>query len=127
LSCARTTDGVLLCWGDNRYGQLGTSDNEPRSSPTAIRVGGLEVTRVDLPIDFGDPAAALAVFSSAVTADGVLWSWGSNQYGALGTGDVEPSSTPARITDLAAPVARSSGGAGHVCALRSDGSVWCWG
>ena len=39
-ACAVTADRRVLCWGDNRYGQLGVGDTEPRLAPTEIAAVG---------------------------------------------------------------------------------------
>ena len=68
--------------------------------------------------------------SFAVRADGVLMSWGSNNYGALGLGPLAPFSTPTPqpVPGLSNVVAVASGSSiVHGLALRGDGSVWGWG
>jgi len=82
-SLALKGDGTVWSWGDNNDGQLGNSiinssaaaDNA-RKSPKPVRSGSLT----------GVVAAATAFnHSVAVTGDGVMWAWGDNEYGALGT------------------------------------------
>ena len=59
-----------------------------------------------------------------------LWMWGSNSYGAQGTG--QPASgmdaiynyTPIKLMDNVSAV---SCGLANVAVIKSDGSVWCWG
>lgn len=41
-----------------------------------------------------------AFHNLALTVDGVLWAWGNNEYGQLGTGDTQPRSQPIRIEGL---------------------------
>lgn len=66
--------------------------------------------------------------------DGSLWTWGYNGYGVLGNG------TSGGITTTKSPVQLGSnswkmvsggvGGDGYngfFCAIRSDGTLWCWG
>lgn len=67
----------------------------------------------------------------AVTQSGNVWCWGSNAFGQLGRGagrgtEGLESSDPARVTGLSSAVAVSAG-LNHTCALRDDGTVYCWG
>jgi hypothetical protein len=87
LTCARDSAGGVSCWGDGRYGQLGTA---PPADPfTAVRVANL-------------PAAVqLAVggtFACARTADGHVWCWGSNRDGAAPTGAPGAEAAPVTVT-----------------------------
>lgn len=63
--------------------------------------------------------------TAAIDTDGVLWTWGSNQYGLLGTGtEAVSSDTPVRVMDDVVSVVC---GSNHIAALRGDGSLWIWG
>jgi alpha-tubulin suppressor-like RCC1 family protein len=68
--------------------------------------------------------------------DGTLWCWGDNQYGQLGTGDTAPHSRPVRVEALGNQVAGVylPSGTGDIstrtafsCALKTEGSLYCWG
>lgn len=42
-------DGVLMAWGNNEYGQLGTGDTQPRSQPIAVQgLSGLTLVCINL-------------------------------------------------------------------------------
>ena len=65
--------------GDNSYGQLGTGEKGDATSlylPRRIEVGAARVLQV----------AAGCDFSLARTADGRIFSWGSNEHGQTGLG-----------------------------------------
>lgn len=72
--------------------------------------------------------------------DGTVWGWGSNYVGELGCGKMQPlySEIPLQVQSgtLASGVKgalkdvvaiASNGNAGHVVALKKDGTVWTWG
>lgn len=58
---------------------------------TPVRVQGLEKVRV---------IAVGAFHNLALPEDGILWAWGNNEYGQLGTGDTQPRSQPIRVEGL---------------------------
>jgi alpha-tubulin suppressor-like RCC1 family protein len=126
-TCGRYTDGALYCWGDNRFGQLGTGDTLHRASPVRVDFGGLEVVKIFLPAGDGDITADFASFSCAVTSDNDLWCWGDNRYGQLATGDVEPRFSPTRVAAFDKSIVKATNGAGYTCATTTAGEVFCWG
>ncbi|MCA9621024.1 MAG: hypothetical protein KC731_18505 [Myxococcales bacterium] len=63
----------------------------------------------------------------ALRADGQVLCWGeSNEAGMLGDGGHDAHLAARPVVDLADVVA-ISGRKLHTCALRRDGTVWCWG
>lgn len=58
---------------------------------TPVRVQGLEQVRL---------IAVGAFHNLALLEDGVLWAWGNNEYGQLGTGDTQPRSQPIPVQGL---------------------------
>jgi alpha-tubulin suppressor-like RCC1 family protein len=66
-----------------------------------------------------------------VEHDGSVWCSGGNDRGQLGHGTVDTgTSTFARATDAAGPIVDAtavSGGFDFSCAVRTGGTVWCWG
>ncbi len=116
-TCAVTSGGVLQCWGNNDFGQLG--NGTPASRLTPVAVSGL-----------GSGAAAVAAGGSrtcAVTSGGALQCWGDNSYGQLGDGTTTPRLTPTAVSGLGSGVVSVAAGARHTCAVTSGGAVWCWG
>jgi alpha-tubulin suppressor-like RCC1 family protein len=120
-ACAVSADGTLWCWGDNRYGQLGTGDQQPRLVPVPIDPMGLG-------------SGVTSVFAGdnhtcAVRSDGTLWCWGDNRYGQLGTRDTMNRLKPTQIDFelIGSGVSVVTAGGQHTCAGRTDGTLWCWG
>jgi alpha-tubulin suppressor-like RCC1 family protein len=121
FTCVRRTDASLWCWGNNEHGQLGTGDNATRRMPVSVapQVIGNAL----------DAVSSGAGFACARKTDGTLWCWGSNAYGQLGTGGTAPSAVPVQVDPrgLGAEVAQIYAGESHVCAVKTDGTLWCWG
>ena len=118
-SCALLGSGLVQCWGNNLSGQMGVS----RSIATMFRA----------PVTVGGFTNAVAVASGrnhncALLADSSIKCWGNNSYGQLGNGTTISSANPVTVSSINDAIALSGGGPGrHTCAIRSDGTVWCWG
>ncbi len=124
-----TSAGQLYAFGDNRYGELGTTTNsgtfEPNPTPTLVTLPGASgpVTQV----------AAGYEHSLALTSTGQLYAFGSNRYGQLGTpsnsGTFEPNPTPVLITlpGASGPVTQIATGRYHSLALTSTGQLYAFG
>jgi alpha-tubulin suppressor-like RCC1 family protein len=125
-TCALTNDGDAYCWGSNRSGQLGTGLSTSESRPTPV-AGGLKFTSLSV----GGFAHACGR-----TTDGLLYCWGSDQFGQLGftptetctvgTGEIACSRTPQQVA-LGGAASGVSAGFVHTCALRTDAAALCWG
>ncbi|MBD5484315.1 MAG: hypothetical protein HDR18_02130 [Lachnospiraceae bacterium] len=121
-TCASVTyDGMLYMWGRNDHGQLGQgkAGNELSNMtvPTIVSVPG-KVKKVAI---YDDIAAA-------ITEDNVLYMWGYNYYGRLGTDDTESINkditVPTKIMDGIDDVKVS---AYNTMVLTTDGKVYIWG
>ncbi|MBI4705514.1 MAG: hypothetical protein HY744_30845 [Deltaproteobacteria bacterium] len=76
------------------------------------------------------PANTLAVgfaHSCMVEPNGDLWCWGNNSAGELGDGTTIDRHSPHESGPSLTQVLSVSVGGGHTCAIRRDGSLWCWG
>jgi alpha-tubulin suppressor-like RCC1 family protein len=92
-TCGVTMDGTAYCWGANNVGQLGNGSRTSSAVPVAVS-GNLPFRVVRM--------GGKAQFTCGVTTDGVAYCWGDNSIGQLGTGSVEPSLVPVRVTGLPA-------------------------
>ncbi len=77
----------------------------------------------------GLAARAISMFDDpcVVTTDGTVACWGDNTDGQLGNGEVGGSTSAPTIIPNFSGVAKVSTVAATVCALKTDGSIWCWG
>ena len=130
-TCITTTDGDVYCWGDNRAGQLGVPLS---TTSTAIpqNVAGLPGPVTQLSADVDDYPTTCAL------AGGAVWCWGSSRDGGTGHDPAGDAACPSGPCDpLPRPVTTEAGNLANVeqmvtgrsfgCALRTDGTVWCWG
>lgn len=63
----------------------------------------------------------------AVKMDGSAWCWGDNTSGQLGDGTNTLRNRPTAISSLASGVVGIAAGGAHTCAVKTDGTIWCWG
>jgi alpha-tubulin suppressor-like RCC1 family protein len=116
-ACALDKAGAVWCWGWNTDGNLGDGTYSDRPTPT--KVGGLPVSVTKV--------SASSDHVCALGADGSLWCWGDNSAGQLGDGTTTPRSVPTAVMGLDQTVTEVAAGSQFTCALKADGSVWCWG
>lgn len=116
------TEGNVLCWGSNLYGELGIGKPSSRqTSPVAVT----DLTNVK-------SLAAGADFTCALLKDGTVKCWGNNAAGQLGSSTVPTSSSPLLVPGLSGVETRAPGstlvaGRDFACARTVEGKVWCWG
>lgn len=138
-TCWALLDGTVRCAGN-------------AGSATSMSALGYEATetaeRMPLTVTGGPkgapPAITTAVqvvaghnFTCARLLDGTVECWGSNSLLQLGTWAVPVASVAPQQACLSSNgetclvplsgVVELAAGRDHVCALRDDGSVWCWG
>ncbi|GAB4832266.1 hypothetical protein Ancab_006280 [Ancistrocladus abbreviatus] len=78
-----------------------------------VRVQGLERVQV---------IAIKAFHNLALEEDGILWAWGDNEYGQLGTGDVQPRAQPVPVQGLfGVTLVAIAGGGWHSTAWTYEG------
>lgn len=132
-TCALTESGGVVCWGNNKYGQLGDSSLIPTPAPMQTEAQGTEpvapVPSNTPPISSGATSIAAGhSHTCAVTGVGEVECWGNNEHGELGNSTTTASlHVPVYVSGLNSRVRAVVAGWGHTCALTTSGGVKCWG
>lgn len=118
-SMALSYTGKIYVWGKNEFGQLGLGHNQPQRGVTTLSF--LEDQKISY-IDCGED------FSTAVTEDGGLFTWGAGMYGQLGHGDKKNDLLPKQVTELMGHhVVQVTCGRCHMLILDSNSKVYSTG
>lgn len=135
-------DGNAYCWGVNASPD---ADIRSTSQFQGMTIDG-NIVMENSQGAYGDPVYDLtyqdipgevvsvttsSYHSCALTDQGDAYCWGNNLEGQLGGGFTSGRETdPVEVVDLSDIVAidmPSSEPVLHTCAVRDDGTVWCWG
>jgi alpha-tubulin suppressor-like RCC1 family protein len=103
-SCLVVAGGAVHCRGDNTNGQLGGGTPNVGGTPSKIVAGG--------------------DWNCVLVGDGVKC-WGVQAV--LGNDATDNSATPVTPTGLGSGVVDIDGNWSHACAIKADGTAWCWG
>lgn len=141
-TCALLEDSTVWCWGDNHYGQLGDGTELNSALPVHVcaATGGAGVPCAPLT----DVAAIEAGghHNCALMDDSTVRCWGNNSSGQLGDGTNGDRLIPTVVCQGMAATGVAGGGGtcsqlsgvssvttggSHTCAVKSDGSLFCWG
>ena len=118
-SAAITKDEALYMWGYNNNRELGVETEEHctfgniSSKPTKVMEN---VKSVSLG-GYGQ--------SAVITKDDCLYTWGNNDYGQLGNGDINHSSEKMLILDNVETINMGGGASGS--AITKEGDLYVWG
>ena len=118
---ALRSDGRVMAWGQNRYGELGSGTRDTAWTP-------VEVKGLDRVVAIAAGGGGGRGTSGAVRDDGSVWMWGMN----MTRGALSPDEEGARLL-VPAPVKGVTGarqlsiGTGHVAVLLADGTLRLWG
>ncbi len=125
VALALLKDGTVRAWGSRAYGMVGDGLDPHRyleqgpNAPFPVRVPNVSgITKL----------AAGGGFVLALGSNGRVFSWGSNQFGALGRPPRQelPMDAVGEIPGLT-DVIMVAGGNVVATALKKDGTVWVWG
>jgi alpha-tubulin suppressor-like RCC1 family protein len=116
-ACALTDRGGVLCWGNNKYGELG--DGTSQNRPIPVVASGLYAGATDISAGWNHTCALIR--------GGGMMCWGRNYYGQLGDGTTITRVIPVNVAGLRESVAKASLGNDFTCALTTGGRVMCWG
>lgn len=154
--CGVTTAGGMKCWGNNSWGQIGSSASNPQTTPTnvpgytsgvaavtnghhhscalqttgAVNCWGLNWNNNLYPgISQGATAIAAGyLHTCALMAYGGVKCWGRNDSaGQLGDGANTNRVEAVDVVGLSSGVVAITAGWEHNCALLNTGAVKCWG
>jgi alpha-tubulin suppressor-like RCC1 family protein len=130
-----SSTGQLYAFGDNTYGELGTTTNlgkpgAANPTPTLVVLPGLEGRPTKIAAGDNDSLVA--------TSSGQLYAFGGNRFGALGTAvhsgttngvNPKPTPTPTLITlaGRRGSIRQIAGGGEHTLVLTSSGQLYAFG
>jgi len=124
----------LWMWGDNAGGQLGVNDQSTRSMPVQILPLPNTSTGIRPIANYSWYQCSTSLnnqsvqFSSAISNNSILWSWGRNNSGQLGDGTTISRSSPVQnIAGSSIKWNLVSCGGHHALAIKLDGTLWAWG
>ena len=114
-TCILLSSGSIMCWGWNRFGQLG--DGTTIDSNVPVFVSGI-TTAIAI--------SAGSYHTCALLSSGSIMCWGHNLFNQLGNGTTTHSNVPVLVSGITSAIAVSAGLHGTY-ALLPNGSIMYWG
>ena len=118
----------MWVWGDNYAGKLGLNSTVQYSSP--VQLPGTTWASAAGAYGSFAPVGSAFIFKSstaAIKTDGTLWTWGENEFGALGMNTPESSLVSSPVQVPGTTWSKVSGSNKKHFALKTDGTLWSWG
>jgi alpha-tubulin suppressor-like RCC1 family protein len=130
-SLALMSNGTVMAWGQNIYGDLGDGTSADTNVPTAVCAVG---ATPPCSAAAGNALSGVTAISAggfhalALLTDGTVVAWGDNVDGEVGDGSATATGVdvPVPVRGLGSVTAISSGG-DHSLALLRNGTVKAWG
>ena len=117
FTIALKTDGTIWGWGQNDFFQVigGTVANQ------------LNPVQIGTDTDWVDVETTSSRTSFALKSNGTVWGWGANTGLLLGISSISSFSTPTQLNSATDWAKLAAGGASHILALKTNGTLWVWG
>ena len=119
------SNGTLVTWGANTFGQLGNSSTADSTLPVAVNAKGVLAGKTPSLV------AAGGSHNLALCSDGTLVAWGLNADGQLGNNSTTSSPVPVAVSKTGVLAGKKiigiTAGASYSMALCSDGTLATWG
>jgi alpha-tubulin suppressor-like RCC1 family protein len=116
VSCLRTANGRVACWGWGPFGELGNASYGQSSVP-------IFVTGVDDAIEL----TVGPTYTCALKRTGSLLCWGTDYYGLFGQDPGSGRTIPPTSVPIVARPAHVTTAGDVLCALDTMGRTSCWG
>ena len=117
-------EGILYSFGSNDDGQLGTGKTTNPLLPGPIT--NFHINNQIFPLPIIKQISCGAYFTICVDYEGLLYSFGENKWGQLGTGNTIQYHFPQKVQDIP-PVTSISCGVFHTLAITCDDNLWSFG
>jgi len=116
-TCGLLSNGSMMCWGYNNYGQIGDgTENEDRLNPVFVNS-----TESFVSITAGN------AHTCGLLSNGSMMCWGRNNYGQIGNGSASADVLNPVFVNSTDSFVSITGGDYHNCGLLENGSMMCWG
>jgi len=122
--CAiKNNDNKIYCWGTNSSGQMGTEE----APDTELKYHSIAAIKSNMTFTKFANNIGGSTFC-AITTDSKLYCWGDNSFGQINNSGVKAITTPTEIiVPEASKISEVSVGHQHVCALKENKNLYCWG
>lgn len=123
-SLALMSDGTLMGWGSNKYGQLNPSNDVPTHNHPLLTMTGVAQPSGGAPVAAGSTHTA-ALLETPTAAGETVRLWGNNGWGQMGNDTSGHVNGSFLLPDLEAAALAS--GYNSVFVTGTDGGVWSFG
>ncbi len=125
-ACALDEDGLIYCWGDNNYNQVGNGEENDIESiwnyfiqyPASVIWNGLPPKIIKI--------SAGSNHTCGLDDNGSVYCWGLNTQGQLGNYSENTKSSPVKL-NFNEKFIDISAGFEHTCGVTDTQDVYCWG